>query len=85
MEVMLVAARSCPQRRQLQWMLHQLNIPYRLEFADTSNPIARGLDVSGGPILMVDGRVLFREVPEMGELRTSLSTMWGANVMPRFW
>lgn len=62
MTVVLRAHRTCTKRRQLQRMLHLLNVPYNIELDEKGEVCP--------PALFVNGRLVTRGLPTMAQLMT---------------
>ena len=60
MTVVLRAHRDCTKRRQLQRMLHLINVPYNIELDEREEECP--------PSLFVNGRLVTRGLPTMAQL-----------------
>lgn len=72
MDVMIVATRDCVHCPDLARELEALGIDYRVVFVEDDPELARRLAIRHSPNLVVDGKVVFRDMPSPEALRKAL-------------
>ena len=68
MDVIIIATRACTHRKNLEKELEQLQIPYRVCFAEDSADLVKKFGIHHSPTLVVDDQVVFRKQPTEEEL-----------------
>lgn len=68
MDVIVIATRACTHRKNLEKELQQLQIPYRVCFAEDRADLVQKFGIHHSPNLVVDDQVVFRTQPTTEEL-----------------
>lgn len=68
MDVMIIATKACPYRRNLEKELERLRIAYRTCFVEDREDLVRKFDIRHSPNLVVDDEIVFRDQPPESEL-----------------
>ena len=74
MDVMIIATRACTHRKNLEKELEQLQIPYRVCFAEDCADLVQKFGIHHSPNLVVDDQVVFRKQPTEEELHAYFDT-----------
>ncbi|HHO68115.1 MAG TPA: thioredoxin family protein [Gammaproteobacteria bacterium] len=72
MDVKIVATRTCTHRPDLEKELQDLGVDYEVLFVEDHPEVAQQYGIRHSPNLIVDGKVVCRELPTEAELRQHL-------------
>jgi glutaredoxin len=67
--VVIFATRSCQHRPVLEKYLKQLGIAYRVTYFEDHSEQVERLGLRHSPVLIVDGEVVFEDMPSLRALR----------------
>ena len=69
MNVIIAVTRSCQHCSILQRELDEMQVPYRVHYLEEHPEWVDKFGLKGSPNVIVDGKLVFRKMPEISDLR----------------
>ncbi len=74
MDITILATRDCHHRPLLEKHLQKLGLEYRVQWFEDHPEAVEDLYLRHSPNLLVDGEVVFRDMPSLPQLREYFDT-----------